>query len=135
MRYYERNCWKQKSHQCSSSQFLSWWKTEKTFNKKEIAETFNSYLLNIDPNLTASIPESKTTFQNYIPNNGPYLSQYHHSYDLELGNAFASLKTNERSGYDDISADFVKKSVEIFVILKHISLAMGVSPDKPKITR
>ena len=59
--------------------------------------------------------------------------------NLELKNAFGSLKTNKSSGYDDISADVVKRvSDEIFVILKHIfniSLAKGVCPDKLKIAR
>ena len=48
-------------------------------------------------------------------------------------------KTNKSSGYDDISADVVKRvSDEIFVILKHIfniSLAKGVFPDKLNIAR
>ena len=67
------------------------------------------------------------------------MPQYHRSYGLRMENAFASLKTNKSSGYDDISADVVKKvSDEIFVILKYIlnlSLAKGVFPDKIKIAR
>ena len=56
--------------------------------------------------------------------------------DLELENAFAVLKINKSSGYDDVSADVVKRmSCETFVILKHvfnISLAKGVFPEKLK---
>ena len=48
-------------------------KNREIFDKKEIAETFNNYFVNIGPNLAASIPESKTTFQDYIQYNGPYL--------------------------------------------------------------
>ena len=99
-------------------------------------ETFNSYFVSIGPNLAPSIPESKTSFQNYY--NSPSLSTINLT-DLELENPFVSLKTNKSSGYDDISADVVKKvSDEIFVILKHIfyiSLAKGVFPDKLKIAR
>ena len=52
--------------------------------------------------------------------NGPCLSTISLT-DLELENAFASLKTNKSSGYDDISANVVKRvSDEIFVILNHI---------------
>ena len=109
-------------------------KNREIFDKKEIAETFNSYFVNIGPNLAASIPESKTSFQNYIYCNGPCLSTISLT-DLELGNTFVSLKTNKISGYDDISADVVKRvSDEIFVILKHIfniSLAKGL-PRKTK---
>ena len=85
-----------------------------------------------------TIPESKTSFQNYIHYNCPCLSTINLT-DLELENAFASLKTNKSSGYNDISADVVKRvSDEIFVILKHIfniSLAKIVFPDKLKIAR
>ena len=113
-------------------------KNREIFNEKEIAEAFNSYFVNIGPNLAASIPESKTSFQSYIHYDGPCLSTINLT-DLELENVFASLKTNKSSGYDDIFADVVKRvSDEIFVILKHIfniSLAKGVFPDKLKIAR
>ena len=81
-------------------------KNREIFDKK-IAETFINYFVNIDPNLVAFIPESKTTFQNYIHYDGPCLSTINLT-DLEVENAFASLKTNKSSGYDDISADFLK---------------------------
>ena len=113
-------------------------KNREIFDKKEIAEIFNSYFINIGPNLAASIPESKTSFQNYIHYDGPCLSTINLT-DLELENAFASLKTCKSSGCDDISDDVVKRvSDEIFVILKHIfniSLVKGVFPNKLKITR
>ena len=76
------------------------------------------------------------TFQNYIHYDCPCLSTINLT-EIEQENAFASLKTNKSSGYDDISADVVKRvSDKIFVILRHIfsiSLAKGVFPDKPKI--
>ena len=75
-------------------------------------------------------------FQNYIHYDGPCLSTINLT-DLGPQNAFASLKTNNISEHDDISADVVNKvSVEIFVILKHIfniSLAKRFFPDKLKI--
>ena len=100
-------------------------KNREIFDKKEIAETFNSYFVNIGPNLPASIPKSKTSFQNYIHYNGPCLSTINLT-DLELENAFASLKTNKSSGYNDISADVVKRvSDKIFVILKKLLLKIA----------
>ena len=81
-------------------------KNREIFDKK-IAETFINYFVNIGPNLVAFIPESKTTFQNYILYDGPCLSTINLK-DLEVENAFASLKTNKSSGYDDTSADFLK---------------------------
>ena len=95
-------------------------KNREIFDKKEILETLNSYFVNIGSNLAASIPESKTSFQNYIHYDGLYLSTIN-STDLELENAFASLKRNKSSGYDDVSADVIKRvSDDIFVVLKHI---------------
>ena len=113
-------------------------KNREIFHKKEIAEIFNSCFVNIGPNVAAFIPESKTSFQKYIHYDGTCLSTINPT-DLELKNPFASLKTNKSSGYDDISADVVKKaSDEIFVILKHIfniSLAKEIFLDKLKIVR
>ena len=98
-------------------------------------ETFNSYFVDISPDLPASIPESKTSFQNYSLQRS--LPQYHQSYGLRTGKCICCLKTNKSLAYDDISTDVVKRvSDEIFVILKHIfniSLAKGVFPDKLKI--
>ena len=112
-------------------------KNREIFDKKEILETFNSYFVNIGPNLAASI-HVKTSFQNYIHYDGACLSTINLT-DLELENEFASLKTNKSLGYDGISADVVKRaSSEIIIILKHIfniSLAKGVFPDKLKIAR
>ena len=125
MGYYERNYWKQKSHQCHFNHCGN----REIFDKKEIAETFNNYSVNIGPNLAASIPENKTTFQNCIHYNGLCPSTINLT-DLELENAFARLKINKSSRYDDISTNvFQKVSDKIFVILKlifNISLAKGV---------
>ena len=81
-------------------------KNRKILDKKEIAETFNNYFVNIGPTLAASIPENKTTFQNYIHYNGFCLSTINLT-DFELESVFASLKANKTSGYDDISGDVV----------------------------
>ena len=55
-------------------------KNREIFNKKEIAETFNSYFINIGPNLAASIPETKRTFKNYIHYDGSCLSTINVTY-------------------------------------------------------
>ena len=79
---YERNYWEQKIHQCPSSQFYHG-KKQRNIRQKEIPEIFYNYFVNIGPNLSASIPESKTTFQNYIHYGGPCLSTINFT-DLEL---------------------------------------------------
>ena len=92
-------------------------KNKEILDKKEIAETFNNYFVNIGPNLVASIPERKMTSQNYIHYDGPCFSIINLT-DLKLEIAFAIFKTNKSSEYNDISANTVKKvSDEISVIL------------------
>ena len=137
VRSYDRNTGNKRVTNASLPNFITV-KNREIFDKKEIVKTFNNYFVNIGPKLAASIPESKTIFQNCIHYDGPCLSTINFT-DLDLENAFAKLKTNKRSGYDDISDDVVKKvSNEIIVTLKHvfkISLAKGVFPDKLKIAR
>ena len=104
------------------SPIISRWKTE-IFGKK-IAETFNWFFLNNDNNLAASIPKSKTTFQNYIHYNGPCLSTINFT-DLEFENEFGSLKINKSSGYNDISVGIVKRvSDEILFFWNILSLSL-----------
>ena len=113
-------------------------KNREIFDIRKIMETFNDYFANIGPNIAVSIPESKMTFQNYIHYDSPCLSSIN-LMDLEIENAFASLKTNKNLWYDNTSVDVVKKVFdEISVILKHIfniSLAKGIFPDKLKLAR
>ena len=44
------------------------------FDKNKLAETFNSYFVNIGSKLRTSIPENKTTFKNFIHYENPCLS-------------------------------------------------------------
>ena len=100
MGYYERNIGNKRVTDALLPNFITV-KNREIFDKKEIAETFNSFFVNNGPNLAASIPESKTSFQNYIHYDGPCLSTINLT-DLELENTFASLKANKSSGYDQI---------------------------------
>ena len=95
-----------KSHQWPIPQSYQGEKQRNIWQK--IAETFNWFFLNNDPNLAAPIPKSKTTFQNYIHHNGPCLSTINFT-DLELENEFGSFKINKSSGYNDISVGIVKR--------------------------
>ena len=125
---------KQKSHQCPSSQFHHGEKRE-IFEEKEIAETFNNFFINSDAkSCLHSWKQSVIPKLDSIPQSLP---QYHQSYDLELENAFSTLKLNKNPECDDISPDVDKiVSNEIFFILKHIfniALGKGVFPEKQKI--
>ena len=59
-------------------------KNREIFDKREIAKMLNNYFVSISPNFAASIPESKTTFQNYLHCDGPCLSTINLT-NLELG--------------------------------------------------
>ena len=96
---YKRNYWKQEVTNATLPISITV-KNRQIFDKKNCGNIY-SYFVNIGPNLAASIPESKTSFQNYIYYNGPCLSTINLT-GLELENAFARLKTNKNSGYDDI---------------------------------
>ena len=94
-------------------------KNKEILDEKEIVEAFNNYFVDIGPNLASFIPESKTTFQNYVHHDGSCPSTISLT-DLALENTFARV------------------SDEIFFILKHIlniSLAKGIFPGKLKIAR
>ena len=91
-------------------------KNKEIFDEKEIVEAFNNYFVNIGPNLASSIPESKTTFQNYIHHDGPCPSTINRT-DLAPENTFARV------------------SDEIFIFILNISLAKGIFPGKLKIAR
>ena len=75
-------------------------KNREIFDIRKIMETFNDYFANIGPNIAVSIPESKMTFQNYIHYGSPCLSSIN-LMDLEIENAFASLKTNKNICYSE----------------------------------
>ena len=67
MECYERSYWKHQLRVTNATlpNFITM-KNKKIFDKKEIAKTFDNYFVNSGLNLAASIPENKTTFQNYI---------------------------------------------------------------------
>ena len=75
---------------------LSRWKTKKYSTKKEIAETFNSYFVDIGPNLAASIHFRK---QNDIPKLYSLrrsLPQYHQPYRLRTGKCICKRQNKQK---------------------------------------
>ena len=117
---------------------------KKKTRKNYYSDLIDSYKWNIEKKrgfLWRKLLETKETPMCLFPILLSVYSQFyqHQSYDLELENSFASVKTNKSSGYDDKSADVVKKvSNEILVILKHIiniSLAKRIFPNNLKLAR
>ena len=108
------------------------------FEKKEIAEHFNKYFVNVGPNLASSIPKLNKKFDSFLSGNYPILNEIPLT-DDELNNAFSTLKPNKSPGFDDISPEVIKFVYGALVVpIRHIfglSLKKGVFPDKLKIAR
>ena len=75
-------------------------------DKNTIAEEFNTFLTNIDPNLSKKILQMSKTFNQY---SSPIDTQINH-HDLtlkEFKTAYKSLKRNKATGIDNINCNFV----------------------------
>ena len=109
-----------------------------SYNKQNIAESFNKYFSNIGQNLASTIPNSVKQYESYLDFNNSILSEQNLT-DKELEDAFCSLKSNKSAGYDDISANVVKNAYQfIQKPLKYIfnlSFKYGEFPNKLKIAR
>ena len=75
-------------------------------DKNTIAEEFNAFFTNIDPNLSKKIPQISKTFNQYF---SPIDTQINH-HDLTLKGfktAYKSLKRNKASSIDNINCNIV----------------------------
>ena len=100
---------------------------------KEIANMFNSYFVNIGPNLASEI--------NVDQNQGNFSQFLHEPFDKslflrptnsnEIVKIVQSLKTSKSTGYDGISVNLLKKN-HITLLVTHIfnlSITSGVCPN------
>ena len=105
---------------------------------KFIAQNFNKYFTQIDPNLAKGIDTSTKSFNEYIRKNGTTQPEKLISVN-EFKDAFFSLKINKRAGYDDISFNVVKNCFGVLhkplLHIFNLSLQTGIFPDKLKIGR
>lgn len=106
-----------------------------------IANHFNSYFVNVGPNLASKIPPTNSSFQYYLNRaTSPKDSFFVIPTDKdEILTLLKSLKSNTSSGYDDIKPDVIKfVSDHIAAPLAHIfnlSLSSGTVPTKLKIAK
>ena len=72
------------------------------FEKKQIANAFNNFFINIGPKLADDIPTSTRSFQSYVQTTNETIKEELITIN-ELKDAFFSLKINKSAGYDEIS--------------------------------
>ena len=108
------------------------------FDKRKIANEFNSFFTNIGSKLAIKIPNASTTFESYI-NKPDSIMKIKQLSMNELKDAFFSLKINKSLGYDDISFNVVKKCFsslcEPLKYLFNLSIEKGILPDDLKIAK
>ncbi len=106
-----------------------------------IADHFNSYFVNLGPNLASKIQTADVSFNEFLKNiispvDSLFLSP---TDDDEVTKLCMSLKSSASSGHDDIKPEIVKTvSALIASPLAHIfnlSLASGIVPNQLKIAR
>ena len=81
------------------------------YEPKLIAAEFNKFFTNVGPNLAKKIPETQTSFENYLTRSENTLDSKLLSFD-EFEKAFKTLKKNKASGYDDISSNIIIDTYE-----------------------
>ena len=104
-----------------------------------IANSFNTFFSNIGSELCNSIPQSKTSFKEFLKNRVEekfVFTSVTPELILEVGN---SLKPKNSSGIDNISTKHLKLMLPVISLpLSHVfnlSLQTGFIPDKLKISR
>ena len=82
------------------------------FDKRKIANEFNSFFTNIGSKLASKIPNASTTFESYINKPGSIMKTKKFSMN-KLKDTFFSLKINKSPCYDDISFNVPKMSLNL----------------------
>ena len=78
------------------------------FDQTKIACEFNSFFANIGKNPASKIPNASTPFEFFVNKSDFFMETKLLSIN-ELRDAFYSLKSNKRPGYDDITYNVIKK--------------------------
>ncbi|XP_065664776.1 uncharacterized protein LOC136086406 [Hydra vulgaris] len=107
-------------------------------NNNAISEKFNSFFVNIGPNLASKVNCPNNSFETYLTSVNNELIFKELKID-ELENAINSLKTNKSPGIDDICSNIVVNVFSeirkpIFEIFKS-SIITGTVPDKLKVAK
>ena len=124
-----------KTRDCSSKFLLN---GECITDKSKIANGYNSYFVNVGPNLANNIPDTTISPLNNMNERNAFTFYINPTTETEIISLIKLLK-NGSSGYDSISATTVQKTATVFITpLTHImnlSLSSGIFPQELKIAR
>ena len=105
----------------------------------EIADHFCEYFTNIGPNLESSIPPSSRSCRSFL--SGTYMNSIflRPTTEQEILEICSSFRSGAASGYDQITMNVVKETVDVEIqpltYIIDLSLSSGVVPDQMKIAR
>ena len=108
-------------------------------NVTDKASKFNTFFAEIGETVSKNVPETQTTFENYMPKNTQHTFFLTPVGPPDIINIAKKLKAKCSQGFDNISTKLIKKTIEeISKPLSHIinlSFQNGDVPDKMKIAK
>ena len=105
----------------------------------EIANGFNTFFSQVGPNLASDIPQSDTTFKDYLPDSNPIMFEFSRISEIDILKICNQLKPKLSSGADFISNKLLKLIAPIIITPLHylinLSLESGYIPREFKIAK
>ena len=103
---------------------------------KNIAETLNSYFVNVGPSLSGDLPESEKSYVDYVQYSANTTFTFNDITENDTLKLLQGLKTSKAAGPDKISARLVKDSAEVIcqtlTLIFNRSLQQGIFPEDLK---
>ena len=104
-----------------------------------IADHFCEYFTNIEPNLASSIPPSSHSYRSFLSETYMNSIFLRPTTEQEILEICSSSRSGAASGYDQITMNVVKETVDVIIqpltYIIDLSLSSGVVPDQMKIAR
>ena len=103
---------------------------------KNIAETLNSYFVNVGPSLSGDLPESEKSYVDYVQYSANTTFTFNDITENDTLKLLQGLKTSKAAGPDKRSARLVKDSAEVIcqtlTLIFNRSLQQGIFPEDLK---
>ena len=124
---------KKKNNSLPSNMYLD---NSRFHTREQIAESFNSYFINIGKNISKNIPDGNKSFNDYLQGMNQSSLFLNPTSVFEIIKYSNSLKPHKASGPDDISPRVIKECIHYIADplchIFNISISSGVIPDKLK---
>lgn len=105
----------------------------------EIANGFCDYFTNLGPSLAGKIPASNKPFSSLLKSNVVNSVFFPSTYQQEIVEICASLRSGSAAGFDNIHTDVVQQNIDIIskplTRIINLSLSSGTVPKQLKIAR